>query len=124
MSGERRDQAEQEVSIRRRAGELFVDADADSASRGPSRPFSEILRETPAAPLSGAVKAALWAVAILAALLFVAALWRLINRPNPAAPRRSRPRGAARAPKAAALPGTPPTIALGMSTPTDQEPRG
>ncbi|WP_337176779.1 hypothetical protein [Paludisphaera sp.] len=121
MSGERRDQAEQEVSIRRRGHELFVE---EQAPKGPSRPFAEVLRETPAAPLSGLVKAALWAIAIVAALLFAAALWRLINRPNPKPPRRARPRASAKAPRAAATSVAPPAIALRPSTPTDQEPRG
>jgi hypothetical protein len=119
MSGERRDQAEQEVSIRRRGHELFVEEDA--APKAPARPFPEVLRETPAAALSGGVKAVLWAVGIVAALLFVAALWRLINRPNPSAPRRGRPRASA---KAAVQTVAPPTIALHPSTTTDQEPRG
>lgn len=119
MSGERRDQAEQEVSIRRRGHELFVDDDV--ARAGPSRPFSDFLRETPAAPLSSGVKAALWAVAIVAALLFAAALWRLINRPTPTAPRRARPRASAKA--AAPIPATP-TVAGRTPPPIDQEPRG
>lgn len=121
MSGERRDQPEQEISIRRRGHELFVD-DA-VAPTGSGRPFSEFLRETPAAPLSAWVKAALWAVAIVAALLFAAALWRLINRPTPAAPRRARPRASSKAPKSVALIPAP-IVADRTPTPPDQEPRG
>lgn len=122
MSGERRDQAEQEVSIRRRGHELFVDETLGPT--GPSRPFSEFLRETPAAPIPAGVRAALWAVAVVAALLFAASLWRLINRPTPSAPRRARPRASAKAPKAAARMPATPNVAGRTPSPIDQEPRG
>ncbi|AMV40324.1 hypothetical protein [Planctomyces sp. SH-PL62] len=95
MSGERRDHPEQEISIKRRGNELFVQDSA--ASGGPVKRFSEYLRETPATPLPGWVKAALWALALVAALLFAAALWRLVNRPTPRPPaRKARPKASSR----------------------------
>jgi len=123
MSGERREQPDQEISIKRRGHELFIDETAPST--GPSKPFAEFLRETPAAPIPAGVKAGLWAISIVAALLFAAALWRLVNRPAPrpsaprSAPRKARPR--ATAPKKAdAADHVPPPIAR-FPTPTDQE---
>lgn len=125
MSGERREQPEQEISIKRRGQDLFIDE--SPVSTGPSRPFSEFLRETPATPLPPGVKAALWAVSIVAALLFAAALWRLMNRPTPkpkprpSATRKVRPR-AKPVKKTDADLTAPPPIAR-FSPPTDQETR-
>ena len=116
MSGERRDQPEQEISIRRRGHELFVEEPTGPA--GPAKPFSEYLRETPATPLSGGVKAGLWAVALVAALLFAAAVWRLINPPRPA-PRRPRAGSASR--RADETPRATPTVAARPTTPPNQE---
>ena len=127
MSGERHEQTEQEISIKRRGHDLFVDESAPST--GPTRPFAEFLRETPAAPLSAGVKAALWALSIVAALLFAAALWRLVNRPTPkpaAATKKTRSRSAPKKrtqpKKADADEQAPPRIAR-LSPPTDQETR-
>jgi len=88
MSEPRRDEREQDISIRQREGELFRREDATSSAR----PFAEYLRETPAHPLPSWVKAALWAVGVVVALLFAAALWRLQSRPAPKALRKGRPR--------------------------------
>ncbi len=127
MSGERRDHGEQEVSIRRRKHELFVGDDVPTA---PARPFREILQETRAAPAPIWLKAALWAAAIAAALLFAAALFRIINRPNPTPQRRSRPRGSSKSktprttPAAAFGDVAPPIVAAPAPNPTDQEFRG
>ncbi|MDG3002525.1 hypothetical protein [Paludisphaera mucosa] len=123
MSGERRDQPEQEISIKRREHELFVD---DSlAEAAPVKPFSEFLRDTPATPLSGGVKAGLWAIALVAALLFGAALWRLVNRQSSTRPaRKARSKTSRAAPPKAAwtIPATPP-VAARETTPPDQETR-
>ncbi|WP_165070733.1 hypothetical protein [Paludisphaera rhizosphaerae] len=120
MSGERREQPGQEISIKRRGHDLFIDETAPSTT-GPSRPFSEFLRDTPAKPLSAGVKAALWAVSIVAAMLFAAALWRLVNRPTPkpSAPRKARTKSTTPK-KTDADHSAPPPIAR-FSTLTDQE---
>lgn len=83
MSVPRRDQREQEVSIRQREGELFHD-EVEVASTT-AKPFAEYLRETPAAPLTTWVKAVLWATGVVVALLLVAALWRLQSKSAPQA---------------------------------------
>ncbi len=50
----------QEQSIKARKHQLF-EADAPTGEVGSGRPFKEFVRTTPAEPLSGLVKAALWA---------------------------------------------------------------
>ncbi|WP_165246345.1 hypothetical protein [Paludisphaera soli] len=122
MSGERRDHPEQEISIRRREHELFVQESV--ASGGPVKSFPEYLREVPAAPLSAGLKAALWAVALLAAILFAVALWRLVNRPTPRTPSgrgRARASSPAAPRKAAAAPTATPIVAARSTTPPNQE---
>src|SRR5689334_2158571 len=55
--------------------ELFEDlGPAGPGADGPRKPFADYVRETPAEPLSGGVKALLWAAAIVVALILVAAL--------------------------------------------------
>lgn len=137
MSGERHEQPEQEISIKRRGHDLFVDETAPST--GPTRPFAEFLKETPASPLPAGLKAALWALSIVAALLFAAALWRLVNRPTPkpaAATRKTRPKSAPKKTQPKKIQPSqpnqpkktdaddhgPPPIAR-LSPPTDQETR-
>jgi hypothetical protein len=88
MVSERRNMPEQERSIKERGKELFVERRDESPDRPPVKPFAVYLRETPATPLSGGVKALLWIVGILVLLLFVAAIWRVQRRP------RTRPRPA------------------------------
>jgi hypothetical protein len=90
MSAERRDEPEQEISIRRREHELFR-PDADHASTTPARPFADYLRETPSAPLPTWVQAVLWALAVVVALLFVAAIWRMVHKSPPRTSRNPRP---------------------------------
>jgi hypothetical protein len=63
----------QEQSIKARKHQLFEDEDLASAS-GPSLPFPELLRVTPAEPLSPAIKALLWVVGTLVVLMLLAAL--------------------------------------------------
>jgi cytoskeletal protein RodZ len=109
MSAAHRDEPEQEISIRRREHELFR-SHADESQEGPTRPFAEYLRETPAPPLSPGVKAVLWALAVVVALLFAAALWRSISRTNARAPKKPKTAPAASAsatPRPARLPSSP-----------------
>ena len=79
MPAESHNLPEQEISIKARSHELFVKSGPDLDTRS-VKPFPVYLRETPAIPISGAVKALLWIVAIVVALLFIAAVWRLIVR--------------------------------------------
>jgi hypothetical protein len=90
MSAAHRDEPEQEISIRRREHELFR-SHAEELPEGPTRTFAEYLRDTPAPPLSPGVKAVLWILASVVALLFAAALWRSINRTNARAPKNPEP---------------------------------
>ena len=66
------DRRTQEQSIKDRKKQLYDDG--PPVEGGSARPFKEFLRETPAAPLSGGVKAALWAVGVVVVLLLLAAL--------------------------------------------------
>lgn len=75
MASERRNMPEQERSIKDREQELFFEHH-DSEGRKPLKPFSDYVKETPAAPISTAVKVILWALGVLVALLLLAALWR------------------------------------------------
>ncbi|MGC8640669.1 MAG: hypothetical protein ACP5XB_12415 [Isosphaeraceae bacterium] len=74
MGVERRNMPEQERSIKDREQELFFEPVEGPAK--PLKPFPVYLQETPPVPISPAVKVILWAVGILVALLFLAALWR------------------------------------------------
>ena len=74
MGGEQRNMPEQERSIKDREQQLFFEPDEGPAT--PLKPFPVYLQETPPVPMSPAVKALLWVVGILVALLFFAALWR------------------------------------------------
>jgi hypothetical protein len=108
MSAARRDEPEQEISIRQREHELFR-SHADDSSAGPTRPFADYLRDTPSAPLPTWVKAVLWGLAVVVALLFAAALWRSIHKSHARAPQNPRPSvsatpGARRGPNAATSP--------------------
>src|SRR5271157_5942529 len=76
MGSERRSMPEQELSIREREQELFVEPQDTPAAEPPVKPFPIYLRETPAIPMSTGVKVILWIVGIAVLLLFVAALWR------------------------------------------------
>ncbi len=82
MPSESRDLPEQEISIKARAHELFH----ESGQVGPvpsTKPFAFYLRETPAVPISPTIKAVLWMAGIIVALLFIAAVWRLMVRHGP-----------------------------------------
>ena len=81
MGSERRSMPEQELSIREREQELFVDPQETPTGEPPVKPFPIYLRETPAKPMSPAVKVILWIVGIAVLLLLGAALWRT-QRPS------------------------------------------
>ncbi len=82
------DGPEQEQSIKARGSELYA---RPKRTRAVLKPVDVYLRETPAAPASTGLKATLWIVGLVVALLFIAALWRLVHkrraRPTPSRPR-------------------------------------
>ncbi|MGA2704374.1 MAG: hypothetical protein ABSH35_25160 [Isosphaeraceae bacterium] len=81
MGSERRSMPEQELSIRQRDQELFVEPQETPAAEPPVKPFPIYLRETPANPMATEVKVILWIVGIAVLLLFGVALWRA-QRPS------------------------------------------
>jgi hypothetical protein len=81
MGSERRSMPEQELSIREREQELFVEPRETPPGQPPVKPFPIYLRETPANPMSSEVKVILWVVGIAVLLLLGAALWRT-QRPS------------------------------------------
>ena len=81
MGSERRSMPEQELSIKEREEQLFVEAQEAAPEKPPTKPFSVYLRETPAAPLAAGVRAVFWVVAIIVVVLFAVALLR-IQRPS------------------------------------------
>jgi hypothetical protein len=95
MRSERRSMPEQELSIKEREQELFVELQEAPPSRPPVKPFPVYLRETPGTPMSSEVKAILWIVGIVVLLVFVTALLRI--------QRSSRPRPGSRPPKTVAV---------------------
>jgi len=82
MGSERRSMPEQELSIREREQELFVEPQDRPAPASPVKPFPIYLRETPACPISTEVKVILWIVGIAVLLLFGVALWRVQRAPR------------------------------------------
>ena len=87
MGSERRGMPEQELSIREREQELFAEPQKTPTAEPPVKPFPIYLRETPANPMSSAVKVILWIVGIAVVLLFCVALWRTQRPPRlPRAP--------------------------------------
>ena len=69
----------------RQSDELF-ERDQPASQRGgmpatPTLAFDEYLRTTEAAPLSTTIKALLWSAAVVVALLFAGALWKM-NQPK------------------------------------------
>lgn len=85
MPSQPRDMPEQEHSIKARSHELFVEETPIGPGRA-SKPFKEFLRNTPAQPLSGGIKAIFWAVGIIVGVLFLVALWRASHRQGGGAP--------------------------------------
>jgi hypothetical protein len=82
MPSQPRNMPEQEHSIKVRSNELYVE-DTPEAPARVTKPFPVYLRETPARPLSGGIKAIFWTLGIIVALLFLAALWRVAHRQVP-----------------------------------------
>jgi hypothetical protein len=85
MPSEPQSLPEQEISIKARSHELFVESQPVEVAP-PVKPFPVYLRETPAVPISGTIKAVLWMVGIIVVLLFIAAVWRLMIRHGSARP--------------------------------------
>jgi len=86
----RRNTEDQESSIKSRANEVFSESN-DSA---PIKSFTEYLGTTSATPLSLEMKALLWVVGLIVAMLFVGAIMRVQQggrRHHPARPASARP---------------------------------
>jgi hypothetical protein len=79
MAAEHRHLPEQEQSIKARERELYVKPLETAASK-PTKPFADYLRETRAEPFSPTTKVVLWMVAIVVAMLFMAAVARVMLR--------------------------------------------
>lgn len=60
-------------SIKARKFQLFEQVNTEGAFK--AKAFAEYVKATPPAPMNPGVKAALWAVAVLVALLFLASLF-------------------------------------------------
>lgn len=120
MSQPQRDQREQEISIKRREGELFRRADAD-VQAAPVKEFAEYLRETPALPLPTWAKALLWAVGVVVALLFAAALWRLQSGRTPQTTRRGAPKHSSILESRPMFPATVAVAVVGRRAPMNPE---
>jgi hypothetical protein len=70
---------EQEHSIKERSNELFFDETSALPARS-GKPFAAYLRETPARPVSPALTALFWILAVIVGVLFLAAIWRVAHR--------------------------------------------
>jgi len=102
MGSERRSMSEQELSIKEREEQLFVEAQQATPEKPPTKPFPVYLRETPAVPLTTGEKAVLWVVGIVVVVLFAAALLRI--------QRSAVPRPGARLAQSAVAPLAPPAV--------------
>ena len=71
----------QEQSIKARKHQLFG-ADDDQAESSPRATFAELLRDTPADPLSPLTRGILWTVGALVILLLVVAFATIGTRPR------------------------------------------
>lgn len=80
MATQPRAPLEGDPSIKARKQQLF-ESDEPAAPTGSSKPFAEFLRETPADPIPGWLKAVLWAAGAVVALMLVLALMR-VGRPK------------------------------------------
>ncbi len=76
----------QEQSIKARKHQLF-EPDAPAFEVGSGRSFKDFVRTTPATPMSGLTRAALWAAGVLVAVVLVAALVKTFHRPPQVGPR-------------------------------------
>jgi hypothetical protein len=91
VASERQNMSEQEISIKAREHELYVQPGSE-ADEKLVKPFEVYLRETPAEPLSAITKAILAIVSIIVGLLFLGALWRATTHHPPAVrPKTARP---------------------------------
>jgi hypothetical protein len=79
MPSQPRNLPEQEHSIKARANELFVE-EAPIAAPTATKPFEVYLRETPAQPVSPAIKVILWILGFIVVVLLLMALWRVSHR--------------------------------------------
>lgn len=79
MPSHPRNMPEQEHSIKARSHELYVEEDLTGSSMA-TKPFQVYLRETPAHPLSPAIKVIFWVLGLVVAVLFLLALWRVWQR--------------------------------------------
>lgn len=79
MPSQPRNMPEQEHSIKVRSKELYVEVTPEAPLKT-TKPFPVYLRETPAQPLSSGIRAIFWVLGLIVALLFLAALWRIVHR--------------------------------------------
>ena len=107
----------QEQSIKARKHQLFG-ADDDQARSGPRPTFAELLRVTPADPLSPLTKGILWTVGALVILLLLAAFATVATRT------RARPRPRPRPAETVSLGHSQPRIdcAVGVARSTWDQP--
>jgi hypothetical protein len=87
----RRNTEDQESSIKSRANEVFSEAN----DLVPTKSFKEYVDKTPATPLSRELKALLWVVGFIVAMLFVGAILRVQRGARRRLPARPPSRGAA-----------------------------
>jgi hypothetical protein len=97
MPSDRRNLPEQELSIKEREQELFVEPGEPPPPKPQVKPFARYLQETPAEPLSTPAKAILWTVGVIVLILLALAIWRSQRSPRP------RPKPRAAEPEATAL---------------------
>jgi hypothetical protein len=83
MRSERHNIPEQELSIKKREQELFVEPEEEQPPAAPAKPFAAYLQSTPAAPLSKPVKVLLWVVGVVVLALLFVSIWR-VHRPSKA----------------------------------------
>jgi hypothetical protein len=96
VASEQQNMSEQEISIKAREHELYVQTES-ATDRKPVKPFAVYLRETPAEPLSPTTKAVLWIAGTVVGLLFLAACWRAITHHNAPTSRTKKAQAAAKA---------------------------
>jgi hypothetical protein len=105
MPNQPHDHPEQELSIKERSHELFLKGSPPEGSIA-SKSFAVHLRETAAQPFSALTKAILWTVGIIVAILFLATIWRIVQRQNST----PRPTPKPAASSTSILPASPSTI--------------
>jgi hypothetical protein len=85
MRPDRRNMPEQELSIKEREKELFVEPQEPPPPKPEVKPFAVYLQETPADPMPSQAKAILWTVGAIVLILLALAIWRSqrSTRPRP-----------------------------------------